>query len=55
MTYVGMAFLHGLEPPLLHRDLKSPNILLVSLSPESPVCAKVSGKFSVSAVLFKLG
>jgi serine/threonine protein kinase len=24
----GMAFLHSLNPPLLHRDLKSPNILV---------------------------
>jgi Protein tyrosine and serine/threonine kinase len=24
----GMAYLHGLRPPVLHRDLKSPNILL---------------------------
>jgi serine/threonine protein kinase len=24
----GMAFLHGINPPLLHRDLKSPNVLL---------------------------
>ena len=24
----GMAYLHGLEPPVLHRDLKSPNVLL---------------------------
>ncbi len=24
----GVAFLHALNPPLLHRDLKSPNILV---------------------------
>jgi serine/threonine protein kinase len=27
----GMAFLHALKPPLLHRDLKSPNVFMASL------------------------
>jgi serine/threonine protein kinase len=27
-TAVGCAYLHSLSPPLLHRDLKSPNILI---------------------------
>jgi serine/threonine protein kinase len=31
---VGMSFLHSVTPPVLHRDLKSPNILLVSASPD---------------------
>lgn len=26
-----MAFLHALSPPLLHRDLKSPNVFMASL------------------------
>jgi serine/threonine protein kinase len=26
----GMAYLHGLNPPLIHRDLKSPNIMVDS-------------------------
>ena len=28
----GMEFLHGITPPIVHRDLKSPNILLHTLS-----------------------
>ena len=38
----GMHFLHSQTPPLAHRDLRSPNILLASLDPKAPVCAKVS-------------
>eukprot|EP01125_Pyxidicula_operculata_P003837 TRINITY_DN1526_c0_g2_i6.p1 TRINITY_DN1526_c0_g2~~TRINITY_DN1526_c0_g2_i6.p1 ORF type:complete len:1660 (-),score=387.66 TRINITY_DN1526_c0_g2_i6:980-5959(-) len=26
----GMAFLHGLDPPIIHRDLKSPNVMIAS-------------------------
>ncbi|GAM21474.1 hypothetical protein SAMD00019534_046490 [Acytostelium subglobosum LB1] len=39
----GMAFLHNISPPLVHRDLKSPNILL-STQPNDPnaIVAKVS-------------
>ncbi|EFA82412.1 leucine-rich repeat-containing protein [Heterostelium album PN500] len=38
----GMSFLHNISPPLVHRDLKSPNILL-STQMESPyIVAKVS-------------
>ncbi|KAM9958044.1 hypothetical protein ACTFIW_013020 [Dictyostelium discoideum] len=39
----GMAFLHNITPPLVHRDLKSPNILLAS-HPTNPneISAKVS-------------
>jgi TPR repeat protein/serine/threonine protein kinase len=38
----GMAFLHSQNPPLAHRDLRSPNILLSSLDPSKKVCAKVA-------------
>jgi serine/threonine protein kinase len=38
----GMAFLHSQNPPLAHRDLRSPNILLSSLDPSHKVCAKVA-------------
>lgn len=38
----GMGFLHNSSPPLLHRDLKSPNVLLASRDPTAPVVAKVA-------------
>jgi len=38
----GMAFLHSTEPPLLHRDIKSPNILLAATNPNAFVVAKVA-------------
>ncbi len=37
----GLCFLHEQKPPLAHRDLRSPNVLLVSLDPKSAVCGKV--------------
>eukprot|EP01097_Dermamoeba_algensis_P006865 TRINITY_DN4282_c0_g1_i1.p1 TRINITY_DN4282_c0_g1~~TRINITY_DN4282_c0_g1_i1.p1 ORF type:complete len:672 (-),score=98.57 TRINITY_DN4282_c0_g1_i1:335-2182(-) len=39
---LGMEFLHNVQPPILHRDLKSPNILLMSLSTNATVCAKIT-------------
>jgi len=38
----GMSFLHNITPPLVHRDLKSPNILLASSPVEPYIIAKVS-------------
>jgi serine/threonine protein kinase len=26
----GMAFLHSAKPPIVHRDLKSPNVLVIT-------------------------
>eukprot|EP01103_Thecamoeba_quadrilineata_P007901 TRINITY_DN17723_c0_g1_i1.p1 TRINITY_DN17723_c0_g1~~TRINITY_DN17723_c0_g1_i1.p1 ORF type:complete len:1221 (-),score=174.69 TRINITY_DN17723_c0_g1_i1:174-3554(-) len=46
----GCAFLHNCSPPVIHRDLKSPNILLASTQLSSSVIAKVSD-FGVSQVL----
>jgi len=40
----GLRHLHSLCPPLVHRDLKSPNILLMSVDQESvnPITAKIA-------------
>jgi len=38
----GMRQLHSLSPPRIHRDLKSPNVLMASLNPHDYVCAKVT-------------
>jgi hypothetical protein len=38
----GMRYLHGVNPPVVHRDLKSPNILLASHDAEAVVVAKVT-------------
>jgi len=38
----GMAFLHGMMPPIVHRDLKSPNILLTTNTPDGCLRAKVA-------------
>ena len=36
-----MEFLHSQSPPIAHRDLRSPNICLVSLDPNAEVNAKI--------------
>jgi GTPase SAR1 family protein len=38
----GMAFLHGMMPPIVHRDLKSPNILLATSPVDGRLRAKVA-------------
>lgn len=38
----GMQFLHSAQPPIIHRDLKSPNILLNSVTAEQQIIAKVA-------------
>jgi len=38
----GMSYLQSLVPPIVHRDLRSPNIFMVSLDPNAIVNAKVA-------------
>ncbi len=38
----GMNFLHQLSPPILHRDLRSPNVFLMSLDENASIVAKVA-------------
>jgi serine/threonine protein kinase len=38
----GMKFLHDATPPLVHRDLKTPNILMYACTSDAPVVCKVS-------------
>ena len=46
----GMNFLHTTSPPIIHRDLKSPNILMSSISENDKVVAKVAD-FGLSQAL----
>ena len=46
----GMNFLHTTTPPIIHRDLKTPNILMASNLSFSPVVAKVAD-FGLSSTL----
>ena len=49
----GMAFLHSINPPLLHRDLKSPNVLVCTRRPKpgEKVMAKIAD-FGLSSRMF---
>jgi serine/threonine protein kinase/Leucine-rich repeat (LRR) protein len=38
----GMHYLHSCTPPVIHRDLKSANVLCSSVDPRDKVCAKVA-------------
>ncbi len=38
----GVQYLHSLIPPVVHRDLRSPNVFLVTTDPNAPVVAKVA-------------
>eukprot|EP01104_Vermistella_antarctica_P011534 TRINITY_DN3225_c0_g1_i1.p1 TRINITY_DN3225_c0_g1~~TRINITY_DN3225_c0_g1_i1.p1 ORF type:complete len:2234 (+),score=480.91 TRINITY_DN3225_c0_g1_i1:263-6964(+) len=38
----GCAFMHGMTPPVIHRDLKTPNVLVASRSETASVVAKVA-------------
>lgn len=38
----GMRYLHSISPPVVHRDLRSPNVFLVSLEESASVRAKVA-------------
>ena len=48
---LGMNFLHSINPPLLHRDLKSPNVLVMDHSDGAPVIAKIAD-FELSSRMF---
>lgn len=43
----GMRYLHSYQPPIVHRDLRSPNIFLASTSTSAPVVAKI-GDFGLA-------
>jgi serine/threonine protein kinase len=50
----GMEFLHQMSPPILHRDLKTPNVLMASLDPSAPVVAKLTDFGETRELLCKL-
>jgi len=49
----GMHYLHTQKPPIIHNDLKTPNVLLKTLDAKSDVCAKVSD-FGLSMQVSKM-
>eukprot|EP01125_Pyxidicula_operculata_P010105 TRINITY_DN3328_c1_g4_i3.p1 TRINITY_DN3328_c1_g4~~TRINITY_DN3328_c1_g4_i3.p1 ORF type:complete len:2281 (+),score=534.60 TRINITY_DN3328_c1_g4_i3:9-6851(+) len=38
----GIKYLHELDPPVAHLDMKSPNLMVVSTDPTHPVCLKIA-------------
>lgn len=48
---LGMNYLHSATPPFIHRDLKSPNVLLLSTDFRAEQCAKV-GDFGLSSRMY---
>ena len=46
----GMSYLQSFSPPIVHRDLRSPNIFLVSTNPQHEICAKVAD-FGLSRIV----
>jgi serine/threonine protein kinase len=49
----GMQFMHAQQPPIIHNDLKTPNVLMMSLDSTAPICAKVSD-FGLSMQVSKM-
>jgi len=47
----GMRYLQALSPPIIHRDLRSPNVFVLTLNEEAEVCAKVADFGLASKVL----
>lgn len=43
---LGLRCLHTVVPPIIHRDLRSPNVFLYSIDENDPVVAKVSASTS---------
>lgn len=48
---LGLHYLHSATPPFIHRDIKSPNVLLLSTNYLSEVCAKI-GDFGLSSRMY---
>src|SRR3990167_2668350 len=38
----GMKYLQDVTPPIIHRDLRSPNVFIMSTNPKDPVVAKIA-------------
>eukprot|EP01103_Thecamoeba_quadrilineata_P016060 TRINITY_DN5267_c0_g2_i1.p1 TRINITY_DN5267_c0_g2~~TRINITY_DN5267_c0_g2_i1.p1 ORF type:complete len:1706 (+),score=349.49 TRINITY_DN5267_c0_g2_i1:81-5198(+) len=47
----GMEYLHSVIPPIIHRDLRSPNVLLATTDEDQPIIAKVAD-FGLARLLF---
>jgi CheY-like chemotaxis protein/serine/threonine protein kinase/HPt (histidine-containing phosphotransfer) domain-containing protein len=50
-TSAALLYLHSRDPPILHMDLKSPNVLIASLDPSADVVGKLAD-FGVSKRLY---